>query len=827
MAVALAAGIAAGRYGPVGDLAWAIWFAAAMAAGAVCLVRRWRPAAAVAAGAAIFAFGALHVRLAYYRLRGDDVATYVGRGRTLATVRGRVVGSASVYRDGESMSYPRPPMTRFDVSAEAIHVAGGWRPVRGLVEVAVEEEARHVVRGQRVELVGRVSRLRAPPNPGQVDRAAAGRRQGRLVECRVPTAGGVTVLAGESGGWARRVRDRAGNWARAHLSSSVRGRAGLLLEALLIGRRDPALRPLRETMVHAGIAHLLSISGMHLGMFLGFVYLLCRLLPLSPRRSAVAALVCLGGYLAIAEPRSPLLRSAVMASAVCAGAIFYRRHMALNALAVAAVALLVWDPLELFAAGFQLSFTIVAGLIVLTGPLRDLLFGRWIRERGLMVFRGERRVRRWLHFTGADWAMNAVAMSLLAWLLATPLVAVHFDLFSPYGAVLTLLAAPLVVATIVPGYVSLALAGVAPNLSHLLARAAGAVADTFAAGVAWCEPLPGLYFELRPVGGAWVVAAFACLLVAVLHRRLPWGRAWAVAAGAVVAVATVWSQQPAAPPAVAELDFLAVGGGQCAVLRAPGGRTWLLDAGSLGQERCGERVLVPFLRHRRLPAPEAAIVSHANTDHYNALPAVVRRGRLRRAYVNEYFGRDPNAAGAVPTAELLATLRQHDVEVVRLRPGRAIRLDERTAIEVFWPPAGRRDLSVNDTSLVVRVRCDDRSVLLAGDLEAVGQAAMAELGGRIRADVLVLPHHGSWEPTLPAFVRAVAPKVVVVSTGRPLAAPVRGGAAAAEFYGGLRTGRRVYSTLRDGWVRVRFGKRRMEVTTTWGGRAAAEPADEQ
>jgi len=813
VALALAAGVAAGRLAPMTAGLWAIGGGAALVAAAVCLVRKARRLAAVALAAAVLAFGAVHVRLATFRLPGDHVVTRTRDAAALATIRGRIAGTPSVFRQAEAMDYPREPMTRFDLEATAIRAGQEWLPASGLVQVSVLQEDPRLVRGQAVELCGWISRVRGPANPGQRDVAAAARRAGKLVEFRVPVVEGVTIRAQGSGGWFDALRDRAGIWARGHLARCSSGRRGMLLEALILGRRDPGLRGLREIMVRGGIAHLLSISGMHLGFFLGFVYLLCRLATLGPRRSAFAALLCLSGYLLLAEPRSPLLRSAIMAAAFCTGVILHRRHMALNALAAAGVVLLVHDPLNLFQPGFQLSFVIVAGLIVLAEPFRELLFGRWIRVRALMEFGPEERLRRWLWFTGFDWLTGAVVLAVLAWLLSAPLVAVHFGLVCPYGAPLTLLIAPLVVAVIVPGYVSLAVGWAGPNLACAIGRLADRAAGALIRAVEAADRLPALGVELRPVSLAWVAACYAAVVLLVLHPRLRWGRLWAGAAVVFALLLTVQTQLPAAPTAAAELHLLAVGPGQCAVLRTPAGQTVVLDAGSLGHAGCGENILVPFLLHERLPEPAAAFISHANADHYNALPALLRRGWVEKVYLNEYFGRDANAPGAEGVAELMGMFREGHVETVRLRPGQRLRLDDRTEVEVLWPPPGRADLSVNDTSLVLRVTCDGRRVLVTGDLDETGQASLAAAPERIRSHVLVLPHHGGWEETLPAFVEAVAPEVVLISSAREPAAPLSGGPEAAAFYERLPVERRCYSTPRHGWIRLRFGRGGLRVRT--------------
>ncbi|HUU59061.1 MAG TPA: ComEC/Rec2 family competence protein, partial [Phycisphaerae bacterium] len=554
-------------------------------------------------------------------------------------------------------------------------------------------------------------------------------------------------------------------------------------------------------------------SGLHLGIFLGFVLLLCRLVGLSPRRSGAVVLVVLAAYLLLAEPRPPLLRSAVMAAALCVGMIARRRYSSLNALAAAAIILLAFDPLQLFGAGFQLSFTIVTGLILLHRPVRKLLFGRWIRRRGLMVFRGEHRARRWMHFNAANWIISGITMGITAYLMGAPLVAHHFGLFSPYAMVLSLVLLVPVAAVLIPGYLSLALQFPMPNLAHVFSRLAGGAGRSVSWLVAVSGHLPGLCFELRPVGPAWTVGCYAVIALVWLRDRIPFGRAAAIAGLVAVAAATVYTQLPAAPPKTAQLHVLAVGAGQCAVLRTPSGRIWLIDAGTRSDlDVCGE-VLEPFGRHFSFPTPSAAFVSHANTDHFNALLPLVRKGRLKRVYLNDYFGR-----GVIDLSEaeagFLSTLAEHGVEIVRIRAGDRIQLDGRTRVEVLHPPWEMRgDLGVNETSLVLRVVCDDKSVLIPADIDTVGQGALCGTPDRMRSDVLILPHHGGWEETLPDFVRAVDPRTIVVSCSREPSAPLSGGDKAREFHRDLRSRYRYFSTRRNGWIHIRFGRGQTAVET--------------
>ena len=677
----------------------------------------------------------------------------------------------------------------------------------------VGEPDRRLATGQEVELSAWIGRFGGPDNPGQVDWAQRARYNHQLVWASTPGADGVTIRAGQgAAGWTRWLRRLRANW-RAHLSVSGGPQSRRITEALILGERHPALRSLNDTMVRAGTAHLLSISGLHLGVFLGFLYLLCRLAALGPRPAAVVVLGVLAAFMLLAEPRPPLLRSAIMAAALCVGVIVRRRAGGLNALALAAIVLLAIDPLQLFSAGFQLSFVTVGGLILLHRPVRDRLFRRWRRRRGLMVFRDDQCLRRRLHYSAANWLMDGAAMAVTAYLVSAPLVAYHFGIFSPYAIVLSLLLLPPVAAVLIPGYLSLGLQFAMPNLSHQFSRLAAGTADFLAWLVSAVDLLPGLCLELRPVPAAWVLGFYVTVAVILIRKVIPFGRVLAGLAAVAWVAGTVAAQLPAPAPKEAQLDILAVGAGQCALLRTPTGQTCLLDAGTQSDLDAARQVLLPFLRHERLGVPPAAWVSHANTDHFNLLGPLLDDGRLRRVYLNDYFARDANTASP-PAQHFFQRLRDAGVRIVRLRAGQRIQLDDRTRIEVLWPPADRRDdLTVNDTSLVLRIVCDGRSVLLTGDLGPVGQAALTRTPSAVAADVLLCPHHGGWETTLPAFVDAVDAKIVVVSGAGQPRAPAAAGKAAQDFYARLRTGTEYYCTARNGWTRIRFGRGKVTVRT--------------
>ncbi len=817
LAVALAAGCVAGRYLPAAAGLWMLLGVAGLIVSMATLARaRLRAMTTAGILAAVVSLGAVRMQQAWYSLARDDIATYTGPQNILATIRGRVASFPQLFSTKVEFGYQPAPRVEFLLDADEIltntHPSDAppvWRNASGLVRVSIEEPSLAQKPGQRVELQGWLGRYNPPANPGQYDTAEAARRNGTSVWFRAPSQRCVQTLAYDSGVLSSLLwRWRA--LARQHLLETGDLESGLLVNALILGERDASLQTLNRTMQQAGVAHFLSISGTHLGVFLGFVYLLCRMLFLRPRTSAGVALAVLGVYLLLAESSPPLLRSAIMAAAILGSVITGRRGSMPNALGLATILLLLIDPRQLLQPGFQLSFIIVAGLIFLFHPVRRMLFGRWLRRRGLIVFRSDQRLRRWIHYSLVNRMIDALTLSITCYVVAAPVVMVQFGVFSPWAIVLNLVLFPLVAAVLVPGYLSMMLAWPTPNLAQAVGRIAGGAAELLARVTDAFRVLPYLHLPTRPVGVVWCLLGYATLLAVLFARQQR--RRWilaAVLAGAFIAV-TVWTQLPARTDD-AQLDLLAIGAGQCAVLQTPDGKTYLLDAGTRSGFDASQRVLKPFLREMRLPAPRTAFVSHANADHYSILPDLGREGKLQTLYVCDYFRNNDNPYD--PANHLLDLLHADGVTVRTLRRGDTLSLGDRTSVDVLWPSEGRVGLSANDTSLVLRITCDDKRILLPGDLSEVGQSELLRQPEQLRADVLVLPHHGGWCKTLPAFVEAVHPSVILVSGNRDPQGPDAGGEMVRVFYQSLRSKYRFFSTARNGWVRLRFGRGGQSVQT--------------
>ncbi len=522
-------------------------------------------------------------------------------------------------------------------------------------------------------------------------------------------------------------------------------RAGLS-EALILARRERLSRDLRDKWARAGIAHLLAISGFHVGVIAGILYLLARRLGLGPARAPLAAAAGSWAYvLAIGSPVAAT-RAAFILAALAAGRLLGRRVSSLGALATAFIAVLAARPDAIASVAFQLSFAGAAGLVLLAPPV-----SRALRTRALARLPSALR-------TGLASGIAATAATL-------PLVAWHFGYFAAAGIPVTLLAGPLVAAAI-PGmllsillsFVSLPLAGIFAGGTDLFLQ----FADTIVSGVV---RIPGASVWTPRWWVAAATAAFAAYalitrgLALRMRPRMRAALLVACLAGALIA----WPIPALVGRGGAmELVFLDVGQGDAVAIRTPGRRWILVDTGPRSRTfDSGARIVVPYLRRRGAARLEALVLTHPDLDHIGGADAVLSELTVVRVL-------DPGAAAARPAyVGALERARARGATWFAARAGDLVSADGVT-LEVLHP-GGAADSAAtdeaNDQSVVLLLRYGDFTALLPGDAPASVEEALLAAGRIPPLDLLKAGHHGSRTSTSWRLVESTQPALSVVSAG--------------------------------------------------------------
>ena len=712
-------------------------------------------------------------RLAHFYYPTTDVNAYASDDRRLAQLELYLDHEPRLIANTFGPSGPSPPKQSTVATVTAVRTWRGWAPAAGTVLVQINEPHPRLAAGQTIRLLGLLERPAPAANPGQFDWADYYRDQRVLTSVRVQSAANLQIIREQNPG---PVADLRAAVRRAlGVGFSTRQTLDLaLLRALLLGDRDPAMQDVKDQFRATGTSHHLAISGMHVAVLGGVVYGLGRLLRIRPRPLLIGSTAFVILYGLIALPAPPVLRAVIIWTTFAAGFLICRKPDPLQLLALACLALLVLNPLDLFNAGFQLSFGTVLGLVLFAGPFftkltgpaaDDARFDRPHRPVGPLVTAG-----RWLDVR----CLQAVAAGVVAWLVSMPLVAYHFEQLNPWAVLCSILLSFPVMASLVAGLAKVVLTLAWPGMATAWAALAALPVDAMRWMVGGLAQLPMADVPL-PRPPLWLLVAFYCV-VPLFFLRLPtptlrWASFGGTATACLALVALPFQTSITRAPASADevrLTLLAVGAGQCAVVEPPGGRITLVDAGSSSLSDPVDQCIGPYLRSRGATGIEQIFVSHANTDHFGAVPELADAYGAREVCIADGWAREarvnPAAAGFLREMKRL----DHPPRVVR--PGDVIPLGRGTQIEILWPPPGL-SVEANDESMVLKLTHAGRSVLFTGDIEGGAMRGLMDDPAsreKLKSDVLIAPHHGSSEPETAAFLAAVDPTYIVASNARRL-----------------------------------------------------------
>jgi competence protein ComEC len=669
-----------------------------------------------------------------------------------------------------------------------------WLPASGNVELVIHDAADQFRSGDQVRVFGRLVRSSPPTNPGQFDFSHHYRRQRLLAFVHVYEVDSVEVL----------VRADVSLY---RLRSSLRRRLDRLIwyyvgpteapfaSAILLGNRQQMDKDRRDKFVETGTVHLLAISGLHVGILAGSFLMLLRLPFFSRKQCLLATIVFVIFYAWLVEFRPPVTRASILIVLYCIGRWFGVQGFSLNLLASAAVIVLMINPADLFGIGPQLSFLAVATLTM--GA--EMIF--WPRPEDplqrLIANTRSYPVKCWNEF----WrnARTAVLVSLAIWLVALPLVANRFHVVAFSSVYIN----PLLLLPIAFGlYGGLATLAFGWWCSPI-ARVGGWVCERNLALIEWMVGgVQANSFSHRWTAGPTDLSAVAfyvgLLLIVNLVPQAKYGR-WLVSFFALWFVLGWWlPEKMARYGGKQELvcTFVDVGHGSGVVLQFPNGENWLYDGGALGAANYGSKSLAGVLWDSRIGRIDTIVVSHADVDHFNALPGIVEKFSVGRVLVSQQMRESD--AGAVK--RLFDQFEALSIPIEEIKLGDQFQLGPTAAVRIFAPTLEGFGENDNADSVVMLVEHQSYKLLLPGDLEKSGLDYLLQQAA-IDCDVVMAAHHGSGNSSPEQFMNWATPEYVVISGGSR-----RVTAAMEARFAGETSGRSVLRTDRDGAVRVRCGQ---------------------
>ena len=516
--------------------------------------------------------------------------------------------------------------------------------------------------------------------------------------------------------------------------------AKTLVAGLAIGEISELSPELEEQMRIVSLTHLVAVSGSNCAIVVGMVYLIAVALRFGRAGRTVISLTALGLYVLLIGPDPSVLRAGVMAASVIVMIALGRRTWALNALAIAAIILLIADPWLAVEFGFGLSVLATAGILLLAPAMSEKLSSRMPVPLAL-----------------------GLSVTLAAQLFCLPLLMQLQPGLPTYSVIANLLAGPMVAPVTVLGMIALVLTPVAPPLVSIISWIASLGTWVIEVVAVFFSGLPIAYF---PWATGWPATILSVLLIVAVAI---WLRAGSVpmkqlGVGALVVVLVATISVPAASEILPKswplrnwsLVACDVGQGDALVIQSEG-RTAVIDVGS------DDELINRCLAELGISRIDLLVLTHFDFDHVGGIKGAISSRSVSTAIVSGFADDRP------ATKEALDALSKRQASLITAEPRISGTLGE-FAWRVIAPSREATEAKdSNDASVVMIFSGPDYDLLLLGDLGEAGQkrissSATGILGNSTKPLILKVSHHGSNDQSS-ALHENLRPELAVISVG--------------------------------------------------------------
>lgn len=588
--------------------------------------------------------------------------------------------------------------------------------------------------GQKIKLKGMVLKQEGPRNPGI---------SGKESRWIIRALGVPQVISGDHYNPFKKAIFSTRKFLLNVVSKCFAQDEASLLSGLLFGKAAAGISPeIKEEFKRTGTVHLLVVSGLHLSILVGTLYALFSMLRLPSGIILLLATLANVFYMLLAGGAPSVMRAALMAELTLLARFFNRDKDFFTGFSLAALVILLLDPLSLFNLGFQLSFSATFALVCLA-PV--------IKERLNIL---------------PDWASSLVSVSLAPYIMTFPLIYFNFSQVSLVAPLANLLILPWISFLIILGFISVAAGSLSVFLGQFMAASATLLIKFMNLVVSFFAKMPFTCIYLPPPPFLCVLIYYLLLFYLIKKRFVlalsPKQLRYAATLIALFAVMVAGSHLLGIIRSPLEIVVLDVGQGDSIFIKSPTGRTLLIDGGDNTKGRdMGARVVVPFLQKKGVNKLDLVVLTHPHGDHVGGLPEVLKKIKVGLVV-------DPGQkCDSALYAYFKKLIAEKKIPFRVVRRGDEIDLGEGILAKVLHPRAPPiEESALNNNSIVLRLVYKDFSMLLCGDLEIEGEEDLIKCGIELKSRIIKVGHHGSKTASSKSFLRAVSPELAVISCGK-------------------------------------------------------------
>lgn len=583
--------------------------------------------------------------------------------------------------------------------------------------------------GCRLSLYGTIYQLSKADNPGQFDGESYYQSQGILYTFQAERA-----LSYEGGGFFREGLTRIREFLGEKIMEICNERDGGILKAVLLGDKS-SLREEDQTLYQKnGISHLLAISGLHISMIGVGLYQFLRKCRLTFVEAGIPSGLLIFCYGMLTGFGVSAIRAVSMFLVMLTADILGRAYDMASAMALAALIILIRNPLQAWQAGFLLSFGAVVGICVVYPILQSL-------------FPVQRK------------AGETVLFSISLALVTYPLT-VHFYYEYPvYSMLLNFIVIPLMPFVMGFGGIGMFCGIFSSGLGRLAVIPAHLVLSLYELLGTLILKLPAPVARLGCEEPWQLVVYYGLLAIALLGIWYGRRRIFVLMLPAALFTVTLRFHS------FLEITMLDVGQGDGIFLRLPGGTTCMIDGGSTNVKNLAKYRLLPFLKHEGIAKLDYVIFTHLDEDHISGMRELLE---MSSGYDGVEIGTMLFPAIGNPDEkyeDLRALAEESGVKTGTIGAGDHL-TGKNWSFDCLYPVKNSIVDDKNASSTVMSLKAKEFSMLFTGDLAFDGEAALLWQGVLEQVDVWKVSHHGSKYSGSESFLEKIRPQLGMISVGR-------------------------------------------------------------
>lgn len=651
---------------------------------------------------------------------------------------------------------------RFSLESENIVSAADTFSIEGIVKCSIrknlfsknEESAPLLFAGDEVMIEGKITEPSGKRNPGEFDYKKYLEIHDIHKTFYANGYGNVSVISGNNlNFFYQKLIFPSKKYVIGIIDKNYNKNEAAYLTGLVTGERSGISDDMKSDFVNAGVMHLIAVSGLNVAYIIIFVMLTLSVFRVSLFPKIIITILFLIFYCLFTGSTASIVRTSIMGILVLTAILTERKVLFYNSLGVAAMLILLWDPKQLFDAGFILSFTATLSMVILYTRFEKIFISKLISFStplkkfmlGIMV----------LFFT-----------SLAAQIGTIPVTANYFGKISLVSILANIIAVPLANLSLAIGFLQIFFSLFSENLSSVIAETNGLLLFCQLAFIKWCASLEFAYIEAGNFSFPDMIFFYGTVILIFSIRRK-----------SEICIRLILCLMLTAGNFIYNYDFtrklrvtfLDVGQGDCALIQTPDGMNILTDCGRTSfTSDSGERTIIPYLKRCGIDRIDLLIITHLHLDHIGGINSILKNIETGKIIES---GQKFNS-GFINTMDSLISIKKIEREIVSA--GDVIQdIDD---IRLYFLHPGKNyineDMNVhkenpNNGSVTFILKYGETDFLFSGDIEKESEEILARrYSDFLKTDVLKVAHHGSITSSTIPFLNKNKPEIAIISCGK-------------------------------------------------------------